>query len=212
MTVNNRLARLTVIATCIAGLTACTTTAEGNPIPDRVNSTDAPTSESPTDDDLPSDGAPKVENPIDVSHFEQNPCEVLTPEQANTLNVDPEGTRADITFGTGCMWRNPESGGGTIISFLSKVKNGLSDTYRSHSRGEFTYFDPIEDLEGFPAVAWATDTEKPTSACSITVGITDQLAIQTQTELSRNNVGHKDPCEAGALATGKMLATMKAAS
>jgi hypothetical protein len=210
--VSSRFARAAVIAASLVGVAACTTAAEGNPIPDRVNSTDAPTSEAPVDDELPSDGAPKVENPIDAIHFEQNPCDVLTPEQANTLNVDPEGTRADISFGSGCLWRNPESGGGTIVSFLSKVKDGLSDTYRSYNRGEFKYFEPIEDLEGFPAVAWATDTEKPTRDCSITVGITDQLAIQTKTELSRNNVGHKDPCEAGTMATGKMLETMKAAS
>lgn len=206
-----RLTHIAVVAAGVVSLTACTTTAEGNPVPDRVNSTEVSSSEAP-DDELPSDGAPKVENPIDVSHFEQKPCDALTAEQANALNVDPKGTRADISFGAGCLWRNPASGGGVIINFLSKAKDGLSDTYRSNNRGEFKYFEPIEDLEGFPAAAWATDTEEPTSDCSITVGITDQLAIQTRTELSRNNVGHKDPCEAGMTATGKMLATMKAAS
>lgn len=207
---NSRFTRVAVIAVSVVGLTACTTTAAGNAIPDRVNSTDVSTSGDAPDDELPTDGAPKVENPLDATHFEQDPCAVLTSEQAGELNVDANGTRADTNFGAGCLWRNPESGSSTIIGFLSTVKSGLSDTYRSHDRGEFAYFEPIDDLEGFPAVAWATDTDRPTRACSITVGLTDRLAIQTRTELSRTNVGQKDPCEAGVLATGKMLATMKA--
>jgi hypothetical protein len=210
--VSSRFTRIALVAAGLAVLAACTTTAEGNPIPDQVNSSTTPPSEASPDDELPTDGAPKVENPLDASHFEQNPCDALTPEQAGALNVDPTGTRADTTFGAGCLWRNPQSGGSTIIGFLTTVKTGLSDTYRSHDRGEFTYFEPIDDLEGFPAVAWATDTDKPTRACSITAGITDELAIQIRTELSRDNVGQKDPCEAGVMATGKMLTTMKAGS
>ncbi|MGB3441835.1 MAG: DUF3558 domain-containing protein [Actinophytocola sp.] len=211
---NNRLLRIAIIAVSAIGLAACTTTAAGNPIPDQVKSGHAPTSEPPSTDEnppgdeLPSDGAPKVENPLDVSHFEQNPCDALTPQQANTLNVEATGTRADTNFGNGCMWRNPETGGSAIISFLSKAKRGLSDTYRSNKNGEFKYFEPIDDIEGFPAVAWDTDSESPTNQCSVTVGITDQLSMQTLTELSSDNIGQKDPCEVGVTVTGEFLTTI----
>lgn len=209
---NNRLAQITVIATCIVGLTACTTTAEGNPTPDRVNSTTAPTSETPSDDDLPSDGAPKVENPIDATHFEQNPCDALTPSQASGLNVDPEGTRSDTAFGPGCAWRNPDTGANFHFGILTKAKRGLSDTYKSNKNGEFTYFEPITDLEGSPAVAFDTDEKNPTIQCSVVVGLTDELAMQTLTQLSRDNVGHRDPCEAAIMATGETMKTIKAES
>lgn len=214
----DRLIRIAIIAVSAMGLAACTAPAAGNPVPDQVNSTEAPTSETPStgenpsDDELPSDGAPKVENPIDVRHFEQNPCDALTPQQANKLNVEATGTRADTSFGNGCMWRNTETGGSAIISFLSKAKRGLSDTYRSHENGEFEYFEPIDDLEGFPAAAWDTDSATPVNQCSVTVGITDQLSMQTLTELSRDNVGQKDPCEVGVTVTGEFLTTIKAMS
>lgn len=209
---------IAVLAVSALGLASCTVTASGNPIPDQVNSSENPTSgnspssEDPPDDELPSDGAPKVENPLDASHFEENPCDALTPDQANELNVSTTGTRADTSFGKGCLWRNEETGGATAIGFLSTVKRGLSETYRSYSKGEFEYFEPIEDLEGFPAVAWDTKSENPTNQCSVTVGVTDQLTLQTLTELSRENVGEKNPCEVGLLATSEMLTTMKARS
>lgn len=215
---NNRLGRLAVIALSTIGLAACTTTAEGNPIPDQVNSTEASTPDDPSTnddpppDDLPSDGAPKVENPIDATHFEQNPCDALTRTQANTLNVDPTGTRADTSFGNGCLWRNPETGGSALISFLSKGERGLSDTYRSYHDGDFEYFEPIADIEGFPAVAWDTDSKKPANDCTLTIGLTDQLTVHVVTELSRDNVGQKDPCEVGAKVADEFLTTIKARS
>jgi hypothetical protein len=210
--VSNRFAHVAVIAASVAVLTACTTTAEGNPIPDRVNSTEAPTSENPGNDELPSDGAPKVENPIDATHFEDNPCDALTPAQASGLNVQPDGQPADTDFGEGCIWRNPDTGGATGISFLSSVRRGLSIAYAEDDAGYYKYFKPIDDLEGFPAAIFDTGTDKPTSQCSITVGLADDLAFQTLTNLSRANIGKKDPCEAGVTATREMLKTIKANS
>lgn len=209
----NRLARVAIIAVSVAGLTACTTAAEGNPIPDQENSTDEPTSGNPpSDDELPSDGAPKVENPIDASAFEQNPCDALTAGQTSALNVQAAGEPADTEFGKGCIWRNPETGGATGISFLSSVRRGLSIAYAEQDAGFYKYFKPIDDLEGFPAAIFDTRNDNPTSQCSITVGLADDLALQTLTNLSRNNIGQKDPCEAGVMATREMLKTIKANS
>jgi hypothetical protein len=221
--VRNRLARVAVIAVSVAGLTACTTTAVGNPVPDQVNSTENPTSESPSsggstsedppsDDDLPSDGAPKVENPIDASHFEQNPCDALTSEQANRLNVDPTGRSSETSQGPSCHWRNPETGGATAMGFLSTTKRGLSETYRSHKNGDFKYFKPIPDLEGFPAVAFDTQSSSPTTSCSVTVGVSDELSFQTLTELSAANIGQRDPCEVAEMATREMAKTIREGS
>jgi hypothetical protein len=201
-----------VAAVSLVVLAACTTAAPGTPIPDQVNSTETPTSgDSPTEE-LPSNGAPKVENPIDATHFEQNPCDALTPAQASRLNVPPEGQAADTEFGGGCIWRNPDSGGATGISFLSSVRRGLSIAYAEESAGYYRYFKPIDDLEGFPAAIFDTGTDKPTSQCSITVGLSDDLAFQTLTNLSRANIGKTDPCEAGVMATREMLKTIKANS
>jgi hypothetical protein len=177
-----------------------------------VNSIETPTSgDSPTDE-LPTNGAPKVENPIDATHFEQNPCDALTPAQASRLNVPPEGTRSDTSFGPGCAWRNPETGGNFHFGILTETKRGLSDTYRSNDNGKFTYFEPLADLEGSPAVAFDTDEKTPTIQCSVVVGLTDQLTIQTLTQLSPANVGRTDPCEVAIMATGEAMKTIKAES
>jgi hypothetical protein len=197
-----------------AGLAACTTTTAGTPAPPRgIPSTEAtgevPSSGEQPDDDLPSDGAPKVDTPLDAGRFEQDPCQALTSEQTQSLGMKAPGARSDDSFGNGCAWRNPETGGSVHLSFLSTDKRGLSSAYRSNDRGDFTYFEPLGDIEGHPAVAFDIRSDKPTAACSVAVGLTDQLVISILTNLSGNNIGQKDPCEVGAMVAGKMLQTMK---
>lgn len=210
----NRLTHLTVIIATLMALTACTTAAAGNPTPDQTTSTQTGNPSSPDEtqptDDLPSDGAPKVENPIDAGRFEQSPCDVLTAAQADELRIGPEGTRADTDIGNGCTWHNSKTGGDLAIGFLTNYDQGLSSLYRAHNLGDFEYFEPIANLEGFPAVAWDSDDKKPVSDCTISVGLTDNLSMQSTTGLSRDNVGEVDPCEVAAMATGKMLVTMRA--
>lgn len=209
---------MAIVALSVVGLAACTTTTAGSPAPrhnapsaDSTGQASSSTEESP-EDDLPSDGAPKVESPLDAGEFEQNPCGALTSAQTQELRLDPTGEPADDGFGKGCGWRNSETGGSVYLSFLSTEKRGLSSAYRSNNRGEFTYFEPLADIEGHPAVAFDIRSEKPTAACSVAVGLTDQLVISILTNLSRNNIGQKDPCDVGATVAGMMLQTMKGES
>lgn len=215
---DNRLGRLAVISLSAIGLAACTNAAEGNPIPDRATtagelpSEPGTTGEKPSSTgELPSDGAPKVENPIDAGQFEEQPCDALTTAQATELNVGPEGELADTEFGKGCLWRNAETGGATSIAFMSNIRRGLSIVYGEEKAGYYKYFEPTE-LEGFPAVISNKGEGRPTANCSLTVGLSDELAFLTVTNLSRDNIGAKDPCEVGMLATGEMLKTIKANS
>lgn len=209
---SHRLLRCALLALSIAGLTACTTTTSGSPAPggdSDPTSTSSPSAEPPSGDDLPSDGAPKVTNPIDATHFEQNPCDALTSEQPGTLNVGPAGEPADTNFGKGCSWRNSGTGGSAIVTFLSAEKRGLSSAYRSNSNGDFTYFEPLPDIEDFPAVAFDTKAKNPTTECSVAVGLSDELVFVATTSLSSANVGQKDPCEVGATVATEMTKTIK---
>jgi hypothetical protein len=196
--------------------TACTSTAQGNPVAGPTSANDqapsgSPTSsDEPTKDTLPSDGAPKVAAPVDASYFEQNPCDVLTADQAKELDVDVRGERSDTNFGAGCSWQSARSNGNTSIDFMSDDKRGLSSTYRSHGKGEFAFFEPLADIEGHPAVALNPDDDDPKATCAIVVGLTDELAVMNITNLSSGNVGQKDPCAVAATATTLMVRTIKA--
>jgi len=207
--VRNRLVAAVLATLSVVALAGCTTPSPGTPTPDSRSSTDeTSTSTTENDDDLPSDGAPKVTNPIDVSHFEQNPCDAFTPAQAQQFDLEA-GKRQDTDFGNGCAWRNPETGGSVTLGFASVDKRGLSSTYRAEKEGDFTYFEPIDDIEGHPAVAYDVNSSKPTAACFVDVGVTDELTFATRVGLSASNVGEKDPCELSAQVAGMILKNMQ---
>lgn len=212
----NRLPGIVLATLCVAAIAGCTTTSAGTPTPGPLTSSEdtassAPSDEPPDTGDLPSDGAPKVTNPFDASHFEQNPCDSLTSAQAQGLQVGP-GKRSDTNFGRGCSWRNSETNGSVSIDFLSEDKRGLSSAYRSNKNGDFTYFEPIGDVEGQPAVAYDIRSANPTAACTVAVGVTDKLMFATTIGLSANNVGHTDPCDLAATVAGTMVKNMQGGS
>lgn len=201
--------RLTVLVASLtlAVVAGCTTTSEGTPLPDSNATTDAPSPDEPGGD-LPSNGAPKVENPLDVSQFEQNPCAALTPEQAQELKVPATGEQQDNGVGLTCYWRNSETGGMVTLHFFSEAKGGLGAVYLEAENDDWPYFEPIEDIEGYPAVAYNVKVKDPITDCSVAVGVTDDLSFTASVDLSNANIGQKEPCEVTTWATGMVMKTM----
>lgn len=188
--------------------TGCTVASEGTPRP----ASSASTETSAGSEGLPSDGAPKVENPLDVSHFEENPCDALTPEDAKELNIPATGEQDGDASGERCLWYNSETRGSLSVGFFSGDKLGLSGVYRDAKDGKFAYFEPIDDIEGYPAIAYNPDAEDPVIDCGVVVGIADQLAFMARVDLSDANIGQRKPCEMAAKAAGMMLRTMQEAA
>lgn len=202
----------------VAGLlclvvTGCTPTSEGEPAPattsevSTANSTAPPSSE---EDDLPSDGAPKVDNPLDTTRFQEDPCSTLTASQAEKeLNLPPSGKPEDIALGKGCQWLNSNTRGMVRIGFLTGNDRGLSGFYSANERGEYPYFSELPPIEGFPAIASDVEDRRPQGRCIVVVGVTDQLTVQVILQLSQANIGSREPCEFAAEVAGKALRTMK---
>lgn len=186
-------------------VSGCTTTSPGTPLPGSSTGSSA-------DSDLPTDGAPKVENPLDVSRFEQKPCDVLTPEDAEELNIPATGEQEGDSLGETCYWRNTQTRGSLAASFFSGDKRGLSSVYQEAKGSDFPYFEPIGDVEGHPAVAYNTEEEAPRTDCTVAVGLSDQLVFTARVALSDANLGRRKPCEVAADAAGMMMKTMLGAA
>jgi hypothetical protein len=204
--------RLLLAVTVLAVATGCTTTSEGTPLP--TPSTTSTTSSTPNSGgDLPSNGAPKVENPLDVSHFEQHPCNTLTAEDAATLNIPATGEQTGDAIGETCAWRNSETRGTLAVSFFSGDNRGLSSLYGEAKDVGWPYFEPIDDIEKHPAVAYDTDEKKPTVKCTVAVGLSDRLAFTTRVSQSDANIENKkDPCEVATRVAGMLMRTMMEAA
>ena len=201
--------RLLLALAVLVMAAGCTVTSAGTP---RPASTEATSDDPAGSEGLPSDGAPKVEDPLDVSHFEQNPCDALTPEDAKELNVPVTGEQGGDAFGETCNWRNSQTRGYLSVSFFSGDPRGLSSVYREAEGVGWPYFEPVDDIEGHPAAAFSTSEAKPTITCVVVVGVTDQLVFTTHVSLSDANIDKVDPCEMAAKAAGMMMRTMQEAA
>jgi hypothetical protein len=208
--VRTRLAVL-MAALSMALLSACTTATAGTP--EAASSAHTSTPSEPTSDEegLPSDGAPKVENPLDAARFEQNPCELLTPDQAQQLNVPATGEQTEDSTGESCDWENSQTHGAARVWFASSDKRGLSSVYREGKGVGWPYFEPL-DIDGRPAVAYHTKQKEPRDDCSVAVGLSDQLAFDVRVDLSDDNIDKKNPCEIAEQVAGMMLETMQEAA
>jgi uncharacterized protein DUF3558 len=210
------LRRLLLLASLL-GLTlvsACTSTSKGDPLPaDTTGATpSSSTPRTPGDEDgkLPFAGAPKVDNPLDTSKYEQDPCKSLSAEQAQYLNIPLTGKFDDgVALSTACEWKNQTTRGYVRIFFLVDEPRGLSPEYKKDQKGEWAYFEVLPDIEGYPAIARDGSDERDRGYCVVMVGVADDMAFGVSLQLSLANVGRKDPCPKAAEVAGLALKTMK---
>jgi hypothetical protein len=204
-------------ATAIVGVLAvfvvagCTTTSPGEPLPTSRAETTSSDSPPSTDggQELPFAGAPKVDNPLDTNRFQQDPCQALTADQAQSLGFPPEGKSRTAPLGKACTWENHESRGLVEVHSLDGNPSGLSGEYQANRDGKYAYFDPLPPIEGYPAVATDIVDDRVVGKCTVVVGVSDEVTFEVPIRLSPENVGHKDPCQIATMVAGMALKTMK---
>lgn len=207
-----RCSALLVAILCWA-VAGCTTTSVGEPTaapPSETSTTDKTPPSTSEGDELPGDGAPKVEAPLDFSPFEQDPCSTLTSAQIQNLNLPTSGEEEEIPYGVGCTWRNPSTRGSASVGIINGTGTGLSGAYAANKRGDYAYFNPLSDIEGYPAVATDRFDRRSEGICIVLVGVTDEVAVQFSVRLSETNIRKKEPCAVAADVAGMALQTMKA--
>ncbi|MGQ0838441.1 DUF3558 domain-containing protein [Actinokineospora sp.] len=201
----------------MAALAGCTSEQPGQAIPGGTPPTSRPptTSVSPSTTssgesaDLPSDGAPKVESPIETTKFQQDPCLVLTDTQTTKLGVASPGTARATGVGNACRWRN-DDGGSIEISWGEKIPRGLSAAYKANNAGKYVYFNALPSIEGLPAVALDVVDRRDKGSCGVEVGVTDRLTFQVGLSQSRSKIGTAEPCRVAAEVAAEAVQTMKA--
>jgi hypothetical protein len=199
-----------VVSLLCLTITGCTTTSQGEALPATdVSTTHSSSSPSSGEDDLPSDGAPKVEDPLDTTRYQQDPCSTLTASQAQEeLNLPAQGKPEEIALGKGCEWFNPDTRGAVHIGFLTGNPHGLSGFYNANQQGKYPYFTELPAVEGYPAIASDIEDRRPRGICIVDVGVTDQLVLDVGLFLSQANVGHVEPCDMAAKVAGMALRTI----
>ncbi|MFC4854757.1 DUF3558 domain-containing protein [Actinophytocola glycyrrhizae] len=189
----------------------CTTMSPGEAIPATTvdtSTSDLPPPTSGDGEDLPFAGAPKVEDPLDTTRFQQDPCRTLTADQTRELNLPPTGEpEKGRPLGNACVWFNPETWAEAEVHFADQDPRGLSALYNVKDR--YAYFDELPPIDGYPAIAVGALDDRDIGHCTVVVGVSDEVTFDVPVKLSEANVGKKDPCEAAAGVAAMALATMK---
>ncbi|MDQ3577966.1 MAG: DUF3558 domain-containing protein [Actinomycetota bacterium] len=204
------------LASAILLLTGCTANTAGQPtptagssgLPTETGESPRPTTSAATS--LPSYGAPVVKDPLDTGRFQKDPCLAVTATQAEELGITPQGEQRDAPLGLACRWGTVDMRGGIDLQWVDKPGIGISGDYKANQNKKYKYFAVLPDIEGFPAIAGDVLDRRPDGSCSVSVGVSDQVAFFLALTQSRDKVGTADPCDVAVRVAGMVLRTMKA--
>jgi hypothetical protein len=184
---------LITLCTSALLLSACTTTTGGSASPSNPTADQSPVPPSATG--LPGPGVPKVEDPIDITRFKQNPCNALTSDQIAELlgpGVTPK-TDLKAPAGPSCSANPPQVTQASVLVIFSNVSDrGLTGVYEARYR----FFLPLAAVDGYPVVAYGlADDRASRGRCQIAIGTSDTQTVDIGIGQSEENIGKKDPCE-----------------
>ena len=199
-----------LISASLLVLTACTQKNDGSP--SASSNTPGQVAPSSSTDQVPGPGVPKVETPIDVTHFQQTPCDSLTPSQINDLlgsNITPK-PEPTSPAGPSCIWNTPNiSQAGVHVTFTNVDKLGLTSVYRARGT-TYPFFKPLEPVNGYPLVAYDGEGDQSTKGrCTVAMGTSDTQTVDINIAQSETNIGKKDPCAAAREVAGKVLENLR---
>jgi hypothetical protein len=155
---------------------------------------------------------PKVETPLDVSRFQQSPCDSLTTAQSHELLGSDVVAKpvVDDQAGPTCNWDIPAvSQAGVGVTYFKSTNLGLTGIYRSKD-SVYSFFLPLEPIDGYPTVAFGmVDERNSKGRCTIALGTSDTQQVDISVALSETNIEKKDPCAAAHDVAAKVLANLR---
>ncbi|WP_370648115.1 DUF3558 family protein [Amycolatopsis sp. FU40] len=171
--------RFRVVLAGIAGVVAVSAGGCSEPTQGTASPTPSGTSQSgsPSSPGGEAAEAPKVPAPVNVDKYLADPCSMLTSAQLSALQLSQP--KADSkSSGVGCGWRFSDGYTAVSATFLTTVKNGLTNAYRQKASGYYKdgYFEPTV-VSGFPAVLANTADRRSQGQATMLVGVSDQTEM-----------------------------------
>lgn len=161
-----------------------------------------------SEDKLPQNGAPAVENPLDVGTLENDSCASITDKQAKQFSGEFVGAEMDDKGY--CTWtydKDPFHLGFIGGKLGLDDNNGLSAYYQGEQAAKS---DPVDSVDGYPAVQYDLDLETEGN-CVIVVGVRDDLTYRVLVELESEHPSYDDPCEVAREFAGVVVDNLKEA-
>ncbi|MFC0432264.1 DUF3558 domain-containing protein [Kutzneria buriramensis] len=178
--------------------------------PPSIGGTAGPSSASSTDTAPP--GVPNVAHPLDTAAFQKAPCSVLTAAQLQQLTITAAG-KPDLTdpLGPVCHWDNQTGPSKMDLAvYIVTAGQGLAGIYSQ--KDTYQVFQPLPDIEGYPAVTAQNDDPKQGN-CVVSVGVSNALFVNVLVNLKTGVDAAPDmtnPCPRNRTVAEAVVATIKA--
>ncbi|MBB4689838.1 DUF3558 domain-containing protein [Amycolatopsis jiangsuensis] len=195
--------RNTVAMLGLAALAAgCSSTTAGTPTASSTPTTD------PSAKTVPYGGAPKVENPLPDNALSGDPCQALTPQQITEQLGSAITGKPDSQPISSCSWTNPDTTASIGVSYYPASNDGLSNAY-VNVKPQMKRWDVLPPIQGFPAVAYATQAGSTPNTCNVLVGVTDRLSFLVDVAPRTEKMGKVDSCAGAADVANDVITTLK---
>ena len=152
--------------------------------------------------------APKVSQPLNVSRYLQNPCELLSSAQLASIgftSTTAPSSQGSDAGGSQCAWNDDNTSSHIDVVWQAAYTNGLSDLYARKSSQK--YFQPIQ-IEGYPAVLASEFDDRSDGECLANVGPTDTNMFFVRYH-SFNEPQKSQACDLAQKTAGLVIDTMK---
>ncbi|MEV6909802.1 DUF3558 domain-containing protein [Amycolatopsis sp. NPDC051071] len=155
----------------------------------------------------PTQKAPSVRQPLNADKFLTAPCTSLDQAQLDKLNSQGTGKPAILNGDPNCSWEfGPNGDTGAGLTYVSSVKNGLSNLYALDETGWWKngYFEPTAVNE-YPAAYNELVDNRVKGDCVLSVAITDALFFTVSVRARAGN----DVCTAAKNVASDVIDTIK---
>jgi hypothetical protein len=186
-----------LVATTLLALVACSTPVSSQ-TPLASSGPSTPTSSKLT--------APQVPNPLNVSKFEQDPCNVLSQAQAVQIANLTTSRKTDGNVAPICVWTDSDHNRVTF-GFIPG-NGGLTTSYKSQD-SKSGYFAVAPDVAGYPAVYAASHDDRNDGGCLVAVGVSNDEVITVSASFRKPAPYYSDPCALVVKAAEAAMATLK---
>ncbi|MER7115192.1 DUF3558 domain-containing protein [Saccharomonospora azurea] len=179
---------LAAVATLATGCSGTSTA--GIPTPQRPET--SPPAQSHRTSDVP-----KVDRPLVITSFLDEPCTSLTDDQVTEyLGEDTEeDDKTNLSAGPSCAWYSGMRSNAHIsVTYPRLGDDGLAAIYLNKEHA--AYFLGMAPASGYPAIASSTIDKRDEGECLVTVGTSDSEYVHINMYLGDGSVGRVDPCDA----------------
>lgn len=194
------------VTLALAALAGCSSQGEAGPQPTGSGSG---SSTAPSDD--PSNGAPKVEHPLDTGKFQKDPCSVLTAAQVQSLGLSKKG-EPDVknALGPKCFFSGSAApvGMGFGVTFVTANTQGLASIYGQ--KDTLKVFDP-QSIQGYPAIDYGVSDMRSEGSMGLAVGVTDQLTFEVDLDIDKGAPNQSNPLPVAVKIADMVITNVKGA-